>query len=237
MGSGLSTEEYIDFPGSSDDKKKKTHREDNRDTADEDNADHPPPKTYAVTMKEACTADAHCCIADCICPCPTRTYMRYRALNLVEPGSGWKNYECGQGRYSDLSEDDCSGCEKSCPCPCMCVESCCCAQSSAVTSMIVRQHYQLGLSEEDKKALREGCLAMELCCLCAVCGLICGGCCDCSGGGCCNDGSSKDKTDSNLCDMASCITAQTHHEIIMRERLQARTTMTSSVTANRMSDR
>ena len=162
-----------------------------------------------------CSSACPCCIGTMICYCPAQIYMRHRALNHVEPNSGWSNYQCCQGYFG--------GCcclqpgqmgERACPVPCMCLESCLCpGLAASSTSMIVREHYHLGLDQDDVRLIRcSNCLQVFACCFQCVAMMT-----DCQG----DDQIAEIINcfaDLVFCSVAGCTTAQAHHEIKLRER-------------------
>ncbi len=99
-----------------------------------------------------------CCMSSALC-CPCAQYnTRYKALNHIEPGSGWSNYTCWQGKSSDNVAFCCikpgkMG-EKSCPQCCMCIEGCCFPEAAArATQGMIMKHYSLALDEDDTRMI------------------------------------------------------------------------------------
>ena len=160
-----------------------------------------------------CSKHIGCCCVTILCFCPAQIYLRKKALNHVEPGSGWKNYKCCQGYFGGcccLQPGKCG--EQACPCPCMCLESCCCpglaVQSS---SMVIRERYNLGLDKDDIRLIRcTNCLQILACC--------------CYIAACVTDIDAVDiaarvvgcVADAVFCSVAGCMTAQCNHEINYR---------------------
>lgn len=173
-------------------------------------------ETFDVNLCQVpCSSACPCCLGTILCFCPVVTYMRHRALNHAQPGSGWKNYQCCQGYYGGcccLQPGQC--CESTCPCPCMCLESCCCpGLAVSATSMVVRENHQIGLDSCDVRLIRcSNCLQI-LSCLCQLVA-------------CLTPGDRDDQiadifdcfADCVFCSVASCSTAQTYHEICKREK-------------------
>ena len=163
-----------------------------------------------------CSSACPCCLFTCICFQPIVVYMRHRALNHSRPGSGWSNYICCQGYYGGcccIQPGQC--CESTCPCPCMCLESCCCpGLAVSATSMVVREKHNLGLDKDDVRLIRcSNCLQILSCC----CTII----------ACLTPNETDDQiaclfdwfADCVFCSVVSCSTAQTYHEIRKREKM------------------
>jgi len=153
-----------------------------------------------------------------LCFCCAQISMRKKALNHVDPGSDWSNYSCCQGYYG--------GCccfkpgemgEKSCPVPCMCLESCMCpGLAVSATSSVIREKYQLGLDDDDVRLIRcNNCLQMAACL--ASCLNIC---IDFEGDDACV--AILDLiADVVFCVTSGCMTAQVYHEINLRDKQEA----------------
>lgn len=153
-----------------------------------------------------------------LCYCPVQVWLRHKALNHVEPGSGWSNYRCCQGYFGGCAclQPGQLG-EESCPLCCMTLESCLCpGLAVSATSMVIRHNYGLGLDEDDVRLIRcSNCLQIFAC----VCHLI----------ACMTDCEADDKVacvvdmiaDVVFCSVAGCTTAQCHHEIKLRENMSA----------------
>jgi len=170
--------------------------------------------TYDITMCEAPCQEPCCWMGTMLCFCPAQIKVRHDALNHVDPGSGWSNYLCCQGMFG--------GClcfqpgkmgEKSCPVPCMCLESCCCpGLSVSATSAVIRQRYSLGLDDDDVRLIRcNNCLQLLACF--ASCLNIC---IDCEGDDQCVM-ILDTIADIVFCCTSACMTAQVYHEIKLRE--------------------
>jgi len=161
-----------------------------------------------------CSSALPCCLGSMLCLCPVQIWMRHRALNHVNPGSGWRHYTCCQGYFG--------GCcciqpgqmgEDSCPTGCMCLEAFCCpGMAVSATSMVIRETYNLGLDEDDVRLIRcSNCLQIFAC----VCNII----------ACLTDCEEVDTfaqildcvADVIFCSVAGCTTAQAYHEIKKRE--------------------
>jgi hypothetical protein len=173
-------------------------------------------ETFDISLCQVpCSSSCPCCIGAMLCYCPAQIWMRHRALNHASPGSGWSNYRCCQGYFG--------GCcclqpgqmgEETCPVPCMCLETCLCpGLAVSATSMVVREHYGLGLDEDDVRLIRcSNCLQIFSC----FCQIV----------ACMTDCEGDDKlaqiidciADAVFCSVAGCTTAQAHHEIKLRER-------------------
>jgi len=166
-------------------------------------------------MFRAPCAEPGCWCASTICmPC-AQVHMRKKALNHVDPGSGWSNYECCQGMFGGfccLQPGKCG--ESSCPQVCMCAEACCFpGLAASVNSMVVRQKHSLGLDEDDVRLIR--------CSNCLMVFSVVLGCL-----GICFDWDGEREcitivnciADVTFCCVSGCMTAQTYHEIKEREK-------------------
>ncbi|GFH47739.1 hypothetical protein CTEN210_04214 [Chaetoceros tenuissimus] len=169
---------------------------------------------YDITMCQAPCKEPCCCLASAACLCPAQIYMRHKVLNHLEPGSGWSNYTCCQSQFG--------GCcciqpgqmgEKTCPLPCMCLEAFCCpGLAVSASSGVVRDHYQLGMDEDDVRLIRcSNCLfyfSFILSCIAM--------CTDCEG----DDAFAQVVdciSDVVFCSVAACMTAQVNREVNLRE--------------------
>jgi len=173
---------------------------------------------YEITMCQAPGKETGCWCVSMLClPCSAMK-MRHRALNHIEPGSGWANYKCCQGYYGGCCclQPGSLG-EESCPVPCLCLESFCFpGLSSSVNSMLVRDHYSLGLDEDDARLIRcSNCLQVFACVLNCI-----GICLDWDGEEMCK-AVVNCVADVTFCCVAGCMTAQTYHEIKVREQAMA----------------
>mmetsp|Transcript_12361 Transcript_12361/g.28624 ORF Transcript_12361/g.28624 Transcript_12361/m.28624 type:complete len:217 (-) Transcript_12361:289-939(-) len=169
--------------------------------------------TYMISMCQAPCAEPLCWCTTMLCFCPVQVFMRHKALNHIEPGSGWSNYRCCQGYFGCC----CCGApdlgESNCPLPCMCLEACCCpGMAVSATSIVIREHYNLGLDEDDVRLIRcNNCL--QLCALCI--GII----------SIFTESETDDEVayvidwiaDCVFCIVSGCMTAQTYHEIKERD--------------------
>jgi len=173
---------------------------------------------YNVTLCQAPCHEPCCWLGSMICFCPAVIYMRHEALNHVSPGSGWSNYKCCQGYFGGCCcFQPGSMCEENCPCPCMCLESFL-FPGMAVTSnsFIIREEYALGLDEDDVRLIRcNNCLQISSWLL-----FCCSMFTECEADdqvahtlGCI--------ADVVFCCTGGCMTAQTHHEIKLREASRA----------------
>lgn len=170
--------------------------------------------TFDITMCQAPTAEPSCWIGTILCFCPAQIYMRKKALNHIEPNSGWNNYICCQGVFG--------GCcciqpgqmgESVCPLPCMCLEACCCpGMAVSATSIVIRDQYNLGLDEDDIRLIRCNnclqCFSVILSCVAS--------CTDCEA----DDAVAKVVdliADIMFCCVSGCMTAQVNREINLRE--------------------
>jgi len=171
--------------------------------------------TYDITMCQAPCAEPGCWFVSMLCFCCAQISMRKRALNHVNPGSGWDDYACCQGYYG--------GCccfqpgqmgEKACPLPCMFLETCCCpGLAVSATSSVIRERYQLGLDDDDIRLIRfNNCLQLLACV--ASCLNIC---IDCEGDDACV-AILDCIADVVFCMTSGCMTAQVYHEINLREK-------------------
>eukprot|EP00523_Entomoneis_sp_CCMP467_P015621 CAMPEP_0168783926 /NCGR_PEP_ID=MMETSP0725-20121227/9950_1 /TAXON_ID=265536 /ORGANISM="Amphiprora sp., Strain CCMP467" /LENGTH=231 /DNA_ID=CAMNT_0008833943 /DNA_START=103 /DNA_END=798 /DNA_ORIENTATION=- len=161
-----------------------------------------------------CHESCGCCLGTMLCYCCSQMYVRHKALNHVNPGSGWSDYQCCQGYFGGcccLQPGKCG--DKQCPVPCMCLESCCCpGLAVSATSMVIRQKYQLELDKDDIRLIRcTNCLQILACCCYIVACLT-----DCDAidiaarvTGC--------LADAVFCSVAGCMTAQVNHEINLRD--------------------
>ena len=173
-------------------------------------------ETFDLSLCQVpCSSACPCCVTTMLCYCPAQVWMRHRVLNHVQPGSGWSNYKCCQGYFG--------GCcclqpgqmgEETCPVPCMCLESCLCpGLAVSASSIVLREHYSLGLDDDDVRLIRcSNCLFMLACiCQCVACMT------DCEG---------DDQvahiinliSDAVFLSVAGCTTAQAHHEMVKREK-------------------
>mmetsp|Transcript_31604 Transcript_31604/g.81773 ORF Transcript_31604/g.81773 Transcript_31604/m.81773 type:complete len:222 (+) Transcript_31604:419-1084(+) len=172
------------------------------------------PTKFDITMCQApCKAPGCWCAAMFCLPC-ANFQLRHKALNHVDPGSGWANYNCCQGYYGGcccLQPGNC--CDSRCPVPCMCLEGCLCpGLAASVNSMMIREKYGLGLDRDDVRLIRcSNCLQVFACvlgCLSMCCDWdgerACVQCVDCV-------------ADVTFCCVAACVTAQANHEIKVRE--------------------
>ncbi len=157
--------------------------------------------TYDITLFQAPYHEPCCCFCSILCfPC-AQLHMRHRVLNHVHPNSGWSNYKCFQGYFGGESCGD-----SECPVFCMCFEaSCCPGLAVSATSNVIREQYQLGLDEDDVRLIRcHNCFQIfSICFFCvaddAVACIV-----DCI-------------ADVVFCSVSGCMTAQVHHEIILRK--------------------
>lgn len=173
---------------------------------------------YDITMCQAPCKEPCCCLISMVCMCPVQIYMRHKALNHVDPGSGWSNYMCCQGMFG--------GCcclqpgkmgDKQCPCPCMCLEAFLCPGAAvSATSGVIRQQYQLGLDEDDVKLIRcNNCLQLASC-LCTIIAI----CTPCEG----DDVFAEILNiiaDIVFCSVTGCMTAQCNREMKLRSNMSA----------------
>ena len=176
------------------------------------------PNKYDITMCQAPCKEPCCCLFSMACLCPIQIHMRHKALNHVEPGSGWKNYKCCQGMFGSCCcfKPGEMG-ESTCPLPCMCLEAfCCVGPAISATSGVIRHHYSLGLDEDDVRLIRcNNCL--QIFAICLTCISICTPC------------EADDLAasivniiaDVVFCSVGGCMTAQTYHEIKKREAMSA----------------
>lgn len=172
------------------------------------------PNRYDITMCQAPCQETACWAGSMICLCPVLIYMRHKALNHVKPESGWSNYKCCQGYFGgccciqpgSLGEDKA-------PCPCMCLEAFICTGPAVFSnSMIIRQHYGLGLDDDDIRLIRlNNCLQVAACLVTVF--------------SYCTENDVDDKVahilnciaDTVFCCMGGCMTAQMDREMRLRE--------------------
>lgn len=169
---------------------------------------------FDIKLCEVPCAEPPCWCVSIGCWIPSLMFMRHRALNHVEPGSGWSNYQCCQGYFSCgpcCRAGNC--CEDQCPCPCMCLEALICpGLAASATSIVIRQRYQLGLDEDDVKLIRFSNCLQCISCICNCVARI-------------TDNPRLDRfakaldifADCLFCCVQGCVTAQTYHEIELRE--------------------
>ena len=117
-------------------------------------------ETFALRLCQIpWTKECACCCISMLCFCPAQMYLRKKALNHIEPNSGWSNYICCQGYFPGclcLQPGECQ--EESCPCVCMFLESCLCpGLAISATSYLIREQYQLGLDQDDVCLIRCTC--------------------------------------------------------------------------------
>ena len=103
--------------------------------------------------------------------------------------------------------------DTACPVPCMCLEACCCpGLAVSANSMILRERYGLGLDRDDVRLIRcNNCLFMFACLVTCL-----GICFDWEGEEACVQ-IVNCVSDVVFCCVSGCMTAQTHHEIEIRE--------------------
>lgn len=170
--------------------------------------------TFQISLCQAPCRATGCWCVGLLCLCPAQMHLRHRALNHVEPGSGWSNYKCCQGYFGGCCclQPGSLG-EGTCPVPCMCLEAMCCPGCAASASgMVIRERYGLGLDEDDVRLIR-----------CSNCLQILSVCCNMLA--CLTDNESIDQlaciidcvADVVFCCVAACMTAQAYNEISYRE--------------------
>lgn len=170
--------------------------------------------TYDITMCQAPCKEPCCMCKTMTCYCCAQVHMRHKALNHVQPESGWDNYKCCQGYFGGcLCIQPGSLGESTCPVPCMCLESCLFpGMAVSATSQIIRERYSLGLDEDDIRLIR--------CNNCLQCLAICASCLNI-----CIDFEGDDLVvgiinlvaDVTFCCVSGCMTAQVNREIEIRE--------------------
>ena len=171
---------------------------------------------FDISLCQAPCREPLCCCTSTICLCPAQVFMRHKALNHVNPGSGWSDYKCCQGYFGGICcFQPGQMCESTCPVPCMCLESCICpGPAVSATSNLIREKYRLGLDEDDVRLIRcSNCLfyfSFILSCIAM--------CTDCEGDDavasavdCISDGV--------FLSVAGCMTAQVNHEMALRKNL------------------
>lgn len=172
--------------------------------------------TFDISMCEAPCREPCCCLSAALCFCPAQVWMRHRVLNHVEPGSNWRNYTCCQGTFPGCCcLQPGQMCESTCPCACMCLEACLCpGLAVSATSIVVRHEYRLGLDADDVRLIRcNNCLQVFSCLFSCL-----ARCTDCAW-----DDQAASVVDCIadvvFCSVAACSTAQTYHEIKVREQM------------------
>jgi hypothetical protein len=170
--------------------------------------------TFKISLCEAPCSEPCCCLSSMLCFCPVQVWMRHRALNHVEPGSNWSNYICFQGTFPGCCcLQPGQMCEENCPCTCMFLESCLCPGIAvSATSNVIRREYRLGLDADDVRLIRcNNCLQIFSCLF--TCFAMCT---ECEG----DDQCARVVdciADAVFCSISGCSTAQTYHEIKVRE--------------------
>lgn len=159
-----------------------------------------------------------CWSASMLCLCPAQIYMRHKALNHVDPGSGWSNYRCCQGYYGGCCclQPGSVG-DEQCPVCCMTLEAfLCVGPAASATSNVIREQHQLALDEDDVRLIRcTNCLQIFAICLTCV-----ARCTDCEG----DDAAAgivNAIADVVFCCVAGCMTAQANHEMDVRDKMGA----------------
>jgi len=173
---------------------------------------------FDISMCQAPTREPGVFCISILCFCPIQICMRKKALNHMEPGSGWDNYVCCQNEFGSMCcfQPGQMG-ERECPIPCMCLESCCCpGMAVSATNGVIRNHYSLGLDKDDIRIIRCNNCIQAISCFANVLDM------------CVDDeeGSTFDVVvtiinliaDISFCCVSGCMTAQVNHEIDMREK-------------------
>jgi len=170
--------------------------------------------TFDVTLCQAPCKAPLCWFPSTVCSCCAQVHMRKKALEHVEPGSGWTNYQCGQGYFG--------GCccfqpgnmgESTCPVPCACLESWLCpGMGISATKLLIMDKYQLGMDEDDIRLIRcSNCLQCFACVFSLIACVT-----DCEGDDaiaeCINC-----VAEVVFCCVSGCMLAQVNHEIELRE--------------------
>lgn len=103
--------------------------------------------TFKITMCQAPCEECCCYCGSLFCALCATVKMRHKALNHINPNSGWDDYKCCQGYFGGCCcFQPGSMCEDVCPCPCACFEACLCpGLAVSATSMLMRDKYNLGL--------------------------------------------------------------------------------------------
>lgn len=172
------------------------------------------PNNFDISLCQTPCKEPLCCAASALCLCPAAMFMRHKALNHVNPGSGWSDYICCQGYFGGCCclQPGSMG-ESTCPIPCMCLEACIClGPAVSATSNVIRERYQLGLDADDVRLIRcSNCLF----CFSVILNIV-SSCTDCEG----------DDTLAAIVDcisdcvfisVAGCMTAQANHEMKIKE--------------------
>ena len=131
---------------------------------------------FRVAMADTpCGVDANttCCCLMASVPLTwscVQVHMRYKALNHLEPGSGWSNYVCCQGYVPAclcFAPGHCG--ERELPRTCAFLETCCCP-GLAVTStrFLLFDHYDLAPDPCDNKLIRISNCVQLLACICDI---------------------------------------------------------------------
>ena len=119
---------------------------------------------FQITMRQAPCKEPACCLGTLFCCWYSQEAMREKVLNRVNPSNGLDDYICCQGIYSRCCGYQPGECgEKTCPFPCMCIETCLCPGPAAYApSLVLRRKYRLGLDKDDVSML-ENSVISELC--------------------------------------------------------------------------
>lgn len=175
---------------------------------------------FDISLCETPCKTPCCWVASMACLCPAQIHLRHKALNHVDPGSGWKNYMCCQGYFGGcccLQPGQC--CDRTCPVPCMCLEACCCpGLAVSASGNVIRERYGLGLDEDDVKLIRcSNCLQIFSCLF-----SLFAYCTPCEGDDQC--AAIVDiVADVVFCCVSGCMTAQVYHEISKQEKMSSPT--------------
>ena len=168
---------------------------------------------FQVSLCKTPCKEPCCWLASMMCLCPASMHMWYKALNHVTPGSGWSNYKCCQGYFGGCCclEPGSMG-ESTCPIGCMCLEAfCCIGPAVSATSNVIREHYSLGLDDDDVRLIRCSNCLFFLSCFCSFVACLT----ECEGDD--QVASVIDLiADVVFCFVSGCMNAQTHHAIKIR---------------------
>jgi hypothetical protein len=177
-------------------------------------------QTFDISLCETPCKTPCCWLGSMICLCPAQIHLRHKALNHVQPNSGWKNYKCCQGYFGGCCcIQPGQMCDTTCPVCCMTLEAfCCTGLAVSASANVLREAHGLGLDEDDVRLIRcSNCLQMCSCLLTLV-----SRCTECQA----DDQLARIVdviADVVFCCVSGCMTAQVYHEIAKQEQLAAPT--------------
>mmetsp|Transcript_17072 Transcript_17072/g.53318 ORF Transcript_17072/g.53318 Transcript_17072/m.53318 type:complete len:235 (-) Transcript_17072:267-971(-) len=129
---------------------------------------------WDIRMCDAPCKEPGCCCIGCFpcCWCCTQYTMRKRVLEAQEPGSGLKNYICGQGYLPRCccglwNPGNCG--ESTCPTCCLCLETVCCPGLVITGSrLLAMDMYQISPDPCDNRLIRFNNCIQCLACICHI---------------------------------------------------------------------